>query len=192
MMTDRTPTNDNATAGRSDAYLIVKRGLYYRPKAQGYTGIRDHAGRYTLAEASKHADPQEGVAIVHEDDAPEFTSACYHDLKEAHLTKQRDALQAALEAATARADKAEAELRGTKALHAGQVITIRKLRAERDAALSREKEAKAALRDLLSVVGKAINTDEKLAAYQAAVANAAAALAQSGGADPAQGMGDGV
>lgn len=39
-------------------YLILKRDLYYRPNACGYTGIKDHAGRYTLAEAQSHASDE--------------------------------------------------------------------------------------------------------------------------------------
>lgn len=85
---------------RSDAYLIVKRGLYYRPKAHGYTGIRDHAGRYTLDDAMGYSHPngpngpRDGITHVHEDDAPEFSDACCHDLKADHLQKQRDEARA--------------------------------------------------------------------------------------------------
>jgi len=32
-------------------YLIVKRGMYYRPNSQGYTSSAAEAGRYTLAQA---------------------------------------------------------------------------------------------------------------------------------------------
>ena len=33
-------------------YLIMKRGVYYRPNNAGYTGIKDEAGRYSLDEIS--------------------------------------------------------------------------------------------------------------------------------------------
>lgn len=89
-------------ADRSDSYLIVKRGLYYRPKAQGYTGIRDYAGRYTLEEVAVHfpnmeSENQDGMSFIHEDDAPEFTPACFHDLRADHLQKQRDDARAEVE-----------------------------------------------------------------------------------------------
>lgn len=89
-------------ADRSDSYLIVKRDLYYMPKACGYTGIRDHAGRYTLEEVAVHfpnleSENQDGMSFIHEDDAPEFTPACFHDLKAAHLQKQRDEARAELD-----------------------------------------------------------------------------------------------
>jgi hypothetical protein len=33
---------------------LKKRGLWYRPKACGYTNLESEAGRYTLEEAKKH------------------------------------------------------------------------------------------------------------------------------------------
>jgi hypothetical protein len=38
-------------------YLILKRGLYYRPGSKGYTSNRDEAGRYTLQEAIRQSHP---------------------------------------------------------------------------------------------------------------------------------------
>ena len=48
-MTDKTQTA-RALVERP-AYLIRKRGSYYRPNNQGYTTSVIQAGRYTLAEA---------------------------------------------------------------------------------------------------------------------------------------------
>lgn len=62
-------------------FLLVKRGLYYRPDNCGYTGIKEHAGRYREVDALG----LDGVAAVHEDAAPDYSEACFHDLKEAHL-----------------------------------------------------------------------------------------------------------
>lgn len=92
-----------------DGYLIMKRGLYYRPNSCGYTGIRDSAGRYTLAEALKHADPISGVTFVHESEAKEFSSACYDDLARDHLRAQVADLRQRLQAAEERAEKVEGE-----------------------------------------------------------------------------------
>lgn len=75
-------------------WLLVKRDLYWRPNGQGYTGIRDHAGRYTFEEAKKRLG--DGVTMVKETDAPEFTGSCFEDLARAHLAKQRDSLVVAL------------------------------------------------------------------------------------------------
>lgn len=79
-----------------DAYLLVKRDLYYRPNANGYTGIKDHAGRYTKAESERHADPMSGVSMVMADEAPEFSAACFDDLARAHLQKKLDEARAEL------------------------------------------------------------------------------------------------
>lgn len=75
-----------AEAGEDDGlFLLMKRGLYYRPNAMGYTGIKDHAGRYTKAEAENHADPISGVTAIAAIDAPDFSPACFDDLARAHL-----------------------------------------------------------------------------------------------------------
>lgn len=73
-------------------WLLMKRGLYYRPDDCGYTGIRDHAGRYSFEEAQDRAS--NGVTIISLADAPEFSEACFDDLARKHLTEQRDAIRA--------------------------------------------------------------------------------------------------
>ncbi len=62
-------------------YLLVKRGLYYRPGNQGYTGIRDKAGRYYESDAM----PDSGVEAIHQDEAPIFSPACFEDVKVSYL-----------------------------------------------------------------------------------------------------------
>lgn len=78
-------------------WLVVKRGLYYKPDDCGYTGIRDHAGRYTHDEAKARECPDSGVTIVRLDDAPEFTKNCFEDYVLKYLKEQRDELRAMLE-----------------------------------------------------------------------------------------------
>lgn len=81
------------------AWLIVKRDLYYMPNGMGYTGIRDHAGRYSYEEAKQHVrDSEDGVpvTIIRLADAPEFSKGCWDDLARKHLQKQRDAARDAL------------------------------------------------------------------------------------------------
>lgn len=70
-----------------DQFLIEKRGLYYRPGARGYTGLKREAGRYTFEEAAWRVGPNgpdgphDGMGMWREDEAPEFSSACAWDLK---------------------------------------------------------------------------------------------------------------
>lgn len=62
------------TTPERPAYLIRKRGAYYRPNAQGYTTSVSEAGRYTLADAVRHSHPngpdgpRDGITYVHEDE----------------------------------------------------------------------------------------------------------------------------
>lgn len=62
-------------------YLLLKRGLYYRPNSQGYTGIKEHAGRYRKEDEKPDSD----VFAIHEDDAEEFSTACWDDIKVEYL-----------------------------------------------------------------------------------------------------------
>lgn len=79
-----------------DDWLIIKRGLFWRPNGCGYTGIRDEAGRYSHAYASARAES--GVCtIMRAAEAPEFLPVAHNDLVIKHLTGQRDSLVKALE-----------------------------------------------------------------------------------------------
>lgn len=69
-------------------YLLVKRGLYYRPNNNGYTGIKEHAGRYRDVDALG----LDSVTAIHEDEAPEYSAACFEDLKCAHMQARIAAL----------------------------------------------------------------------------------------------------
>lgn len=91
-------------------FLIVKYDLYYRPKSQGYTGIKDHAGRYTLDEVAvmfpnMESENQDGMTFIAEEDAPEFSKACFWDLKLEHVTKQRDSAQAEIARLTSEVER---------------------------------------------------------------------------------------
>lgn len=102
-------------------YLIEKRGLYYRPEAAGYTGIKDEAGRYSLAEVAEHmpnmdSANQDGASFIHEDDAPDYTRACYHDLKERHQAKKLAEAATRIEALERELAEANAAPRMIKAM----------------------------------------------------------------------------
>ena len=93
----------------SDAprYLLIKRGLYYRPNNQGYTGKRSEAGRYPETDA----DDMSGITAVHEDNAAEYAPACWQETINQDLRarlnaaeRERDALREALEAMIASRD----------------------------------------------------------------------------------------
>lgn len=86
-------------------YLLMKRGLYYRPDAMGYTGIKDHAGRYTKDEAESHADPASGVTMIAEAEAEDFAPNCYDDLARNHLQEKLASAQAVIDAEKTRADR---------------------------------------------------------------------------------------
>jgi hypothetical protein len=65
----------------SAKFLIIKRGLYYRPQAKGYTNFKEEAGRFTLEEVAvrfpnKDSDNQDGMYFMHEDDSPEYAPSC--------------------------------------------------------------------------------------------------------------------
>lgn len=81
-----------------EAWLIVKHDLYYRPDRCGYTGIRDHAGRYSQADAEAEAG-HEGITAIRLADAPEFSKSCHHDLALKHVIEHRAVLLKMLVAA---------------------------------------------------------------------------------------------
>lgn len=100
-----------------DGYLILKRGLYYRPNAMGYTGIRDRAGRYSLADAQARADPISGVTFQHESEAPELAPNCLDEVANPYLLEKLEAARARCIALhTALTPSAE-----TKAAYIGEV-----------------------------------------------------------------------
>ena len=72
---------DEAKALVERRYLLVKRGLYYAPDRQGYTGVKATAGRYREVDALG----LDGVSAVHEDEASDFSPACWEETKLAHL-----------------------------------------------------------------------------------------------------------
>lgn len=85
-------------------YVLLKRDLYECPGHQGYTGIRDKAGRWLAEEFANHGIPikekytpkERDSYAISADVAPEFTNECFHDLSLAHLRGKVERLQEAL------------------------------------------------------------------------------------------------
>lgn len=77
-----------------DGWLICKRGLYYRPQSAGYTGIKSEAGRYSGDDAKIHNNPRDGVTIVHETEAPEYSKGCCAGIKSRDMERRLKAAQA--------------------------------------------------------------------------------------------------
>ena len=73
-------------------FLLMKRDLYERPNHHGYTGIKEYAGRYYEHDAA----PDHGVIAIHQDEAPEYTKACFDDVREKHIKDKMDQLSDAL------------------------------------------------------------------------------------------------
>jgi len=89
----------------SEQFLIEKRGYYYRPNAQGYTALKEEAGRYSFEDAAEYSGPngpdgsQDGIVIWCEADAPEYSRSCDAITKERHIkAKLVEALEALLAA----------------------------------------------------------------------------------------------
>jgi hypothetical protein len=97
-----------ASAEGEKPYVLMKRGLYWRPDAQGYTGVLAEAGRYSEAKARAYIDdPRLGVVAMLASEAGEFSPACWEETK---LRVMRDRLTAAESARDeARADQKAAE-----------------------------------------------------------------------------------
>lgn len=110
------PENDLRDAVARD-YVLVKRGLYYRPDSLGYTGVLDDAGRYTAEDAKFHNDHCSDVKGILVSEAPRFSSACWPEIitrtLEADLAKAR----ADLERVTAERDEAVEMLAMTATAH---------------------------------------------------------------------------
>lgn len=78
-------------------FVLIKRGLYWRPDGKGYTGIREEAGLYSLDDASMaHCEYMATPTIKATteymlwDDAPEYAPGCWAAVKAEHMQKRLD------------------------------------------------------------------------------------------------------
>lgn len=85
------PAPDPAKDVEGPQYLLVKRGLYYCPDNRGYTGIKDNAGRYE----KDFANGLNEVTAIHIKDAPDYSEACFEDIKFKHLSDKYEQSTAA-------------------------------------------------------------------------------------------------
>lgn len=74
-------------------YLLMKKGLYYRPYRLGYTGVKEHAGRYYVDDSVVG----DGVVAIHEDEAEDYSPSCWIDVKCNHLLERIDRLNQEVE-----------------------------------------------------------------------------------------------
>lgn len=91
-------TNKPEPQNLGDAYVIMKRGYYYRPKAQGYTSVLAEAGRFTLAEAkaqSNHEPPR--VTYRRLSEAHELSAGAPLEVQLDHAHSKIARLKAALD-----------------------------------------------------------------------------------------------
>lgn len=63
----------------ADGWVLIKRGLYWRPNAQGYTGILAQAGIYTDEDSAAYLD--EGVTRMRFSEAAEVAKATFIDIE---------------------------------------------------------------------------------------------------------------
>lgn len=77
-------------------WVLVKRGLYWRPNGQGYTGLKRDAGRYAEAEAGDYADHGDGTTKMLLAEAPEIAPACYDDIALEYYKERAEAAETLL------------------------------------------------------------------------------------------------
>lgn len=70
-------------------YVLIKRGLYWRPNSQGYTGLLVEAGLYSLAEAKEAMKGESTYMLASE--APLYAPKCCEDIKVADQAKRQPA-----------------------------------------------------------------------------------------------------
>lgn len=84
--------NSEQENGEPEEWVLMKRGLYYRPNAAGYTSNIEEAGVYTEEEAKKHVYPHDEPVTMHRKPRGEETIASLLRQLES-VTKERDELQ---------------------------------------------------------------------------------------------------
>ncbi|TXN24009.1 hypothetical protein [Methylobacterium sp. WL9] len=88
------PARPTETAEIREAapYVLMKRGLYWCPNGQGYTGVLAEAGRYSEEAArARHGHEPGSTTMRLASDCAEFAPACWPETQIKVLRAQRDA-----------------------------------------------------------------------------------------------------
>ena len=82
----------------ADGWVVIKRGLYWRPNSQGYTGLLSQAGVYSDEESAVLAD---GVDVTRQSfkEAAEVMPATYTDIERDYWRDEALRLRALVAAA---------------------------------------------------------------------------------------------
>lgn len=80
----------------SDGWLLVKRGLYWRPYAQGYTGLKEEAGVYSDEQSAAYRDhDDEEVTIrIRVSEADDIAPGCSDEVRARYWQKRAEAAEA--------------------------------------------------------------------------------------------------
>lgn len=113
-------------------YLILKRGLYYRPDGAGYTGLKSEAGRFALhltmtGDTISQWPDMNPAHFILEADAPDFAPGYQPEMRVSALTDERDQLAADLSEVKRRLQSAWEALATQEEEIARRVIAAEKL-----------------------------------------------------------------
>lgn len=93
------------------AWVLMKRGLYWRENAQGYTGLRRDAGRYSDDEVAGYADHGDGTAKMLWKDAPEIAPSCYDDIALAYYRDRAESAESRVQSLEAENERLRGALK---------------------------------------------------------------------------------
>lgn len=113
-----------------ETYLLIKRGLYWRPNSMGYTGLKDEAGRYSKDEAVQRVNY--AVQMIEESIAPLFSPSCYDDTKLVYLFDTLSKKEGELESERAKVKGLSEIIYSQKQTHDALVKRCRELEEERN------------------------------------------------------------
>lgn len=93
-------------------YVLIKRGLYWRPNGEGYTGILLNAGLYSDEESVRRIG--DGVTRMRFTDAPEISKNTFNDYAASYWREEALRVRHLLEKAEKRIEKLEAMIDNAK------------------------------------------------------------------------------
>jgi plasmid stability protein len=80
----------------SDGWLLVKRGLYWRPNAQGYTGLKEEAGVYSDEQSAAYRDHDdvEVTIRIRASEADDIAPGCSAETEARYWKKRAETAEA--------------------------------------------------------------------------------------------------